>query len=238
MGSVEYSFSAAPQTLAFDGLLFDFDGTIVDSTEAVIKFWHRLAEQRGLDAEAILHYSHGRRTIEVLRDVWPEAATQEKVHELEGSIVTDFGENCIVLPGAATLMAEMNRVECPWAVVTSGTYALAGGWIRKLHLAHPKTMVTADNVTNGKPHPMPYLMGRTKLGLPETAQMCVFEDAPSGIVSGKKAGMTVIALATTHPVERLKEAGADIVVQNLESVVFQKFENGKVVLEVKNALVN
>lgn len=135
-------------------------------------------------------------------------------------------------------MSEMNQHNVPWAVVTSGTYVLAGGWIRKLELSHPKTMVTADMVTNGKPHPMPYLMGRTKLGLPETAQMCVFEDAPSGIVSGKKAGMTVIALATTHSIDRLKDAGADIIVKNLESVVFKKFEDGKVVLEVSNALVN
>ncbi|KAI5295436.1 hypothetical protein KEM52_001404 [Ascosphaera acerosa] len=245
MASAGAMFTAPAQTLTFDGLLFDFDGTIVDSTDAVEMFWHRIAKERGMKAEDILHYSHGRRSIEVLRTVWPEAATQEtdgsprmaEASELEGSIPRDFGENCVILPGAAALLARMTAAACPWAVVTSGTYALASGWIGKLRLAPPKTMVVAEDVAHGKPHPMPYLMGRDRLGLPASARVCVFEDAPSGIESGKRAGMTVVALATTHPIERLKQAGADYIVRNLESVVFQGYADGKVTLEVRDALV-
>ncbi|KAI5310492.1 hypothetical protein KEM55_006365 [Ascosphaera atra] len=236
MGSVA-TFSAAPQTLSFDGFLFDFDGTIVDSTEAIIKFWHRLGKEQGLDAKAILHYSHGRRTIEVLQKVWPEAATMEKTIELEGSIPRDFGDSCKILPGAQDLLNALNANNCPWTVVTSGTYAMAGGWMQRLNLAKPKNLVVAEDVTHGKPHPEPYLMGQKKLGFEAgNSQFCVFEDAPSGIEAGKKAGMTVIALATTHTVDRLKEAGADVIVRDLASVVFQKFEDGKIVVEVRDAL--
>ena len=69
MGSLDnsHSFTAPVQSLEFDGLLFDFDGTIIDSTAAIETHWHHLGKELGVDPKVILATSHGRRSIDVLR---------------------------------------------------------------------------------------------------------------------------------------------------------------------------
>lgn len=109
-----------------------------------------------------------------------------------------------------------------------------------MKLAHPKNLVTAEDVDNGKPDPACYLLGKKKLALPkEQSSIIVFEDAPAGIRSGKAAGFTVIALHTTHTLGQLKEAGADFIVQDMRSVSLKSWTKatGEVKLEIVNALV-
>jgi glycerol 3-phosphatase-1 len=95
MGSVgEHSFSAPAQVLLAHGLLFDFDGkehydllkmpgsldctgTIIDSTEAVVKHWHKEAAAMGVDPEIILATSHGRRSIDTFKEFDPSKANWE-----------------------------------------------------------------------------------------------------------------------------------------------------------------
>lgn len=81
-------------------------------------------------------------------------------------------------------------------------------------------MVTAEMVTNGKPDPECYRLGVGKLGLANelAGRVLVLEDAPAGIRAGKAAGCKVLAVATTHAVEELREAGADWIVEDLRSV--------------------
>lgn len=110
------------------------------------------------------------------------------------------------------------------------------GWLGVLKLAHPEYLVVAEDVEIGKPDPRCYLLGRSRLGLGDDASMLVVEDAPSGIKAGKTAGFKVLALATTHKIEQLKEAGADWIVEDLRSLVLKKCEGGKVEMEILNAL--
>ncbi|EEH21124.2 hypothetical protein PABG_03355 [Paracoccidioides brasiliensis Pb03] len=229
------SFSAPTQAYSFDGLLFDFDGTIVDSTEAIVKHWYRLGSELNLDPETILKTSHGRRSIDVLKIIAPHKANWEYVSYIEGQIPKDYGKNAVETPGARKLLKDLDDANAPWAVVTSGTRALVTGWLDVLKLALPKYMVVAEDVEVGKPDPRCYLMGRSHLGLGDGAEMLVIEDAASGIRAGKAAGFKVLALTTTHKVDELKEAGADWIVQDLRSVTLKGF-NGKVVIEISNAL--
>jgi sugar-phosphatase len=76
-------------------------------------------------------------------------------------------------------------------------------------------MVTADDVTNGKPHPEPYLKGAELLGF--NAEEClVIEDAPAGIRAAHAGGMKVIGLTSTYPASALSEA--DLVVSSLDQI--------------------
>ena len=99
-------------------------------------------------------------------------------------------------------------------------------------------MVVAEDVENGKPDPACYLLGRQRLGLPDTAQMIVLEDAPAGVRAGKAAGFKVIGLTTTHTVEQVRDAGADWIVRDLASVSYKRFSHGEVQVEIRDALVN
>lgn len=114
------------------------------------------------------------------------------------------------------------------------------GWLDVLELAHPKNLVVAEDVEHGKPDPACYLLGRTKLDLPQKdPSIIVFEDAPAGVRSGKAAGFKVVALATTHSIDRLVEAGADWIVKDMSSVRLKAWDKtaGEAQIEIVDALV-
>ena len=101
------------------------------------------------------------------------------------------------------MLERLEEEAVPWCIVTSGTRPLVNGWLNVMNLAHPKNMVTAEDVQNGKPNPACYQMGEKKLDLQtKEASIIVFEDAPAGVRSGKAAGYIVVALYTTHTLEQ------------------------------------
>lgn len=158
------------------------------------------------------------------------------VSKIEGRIPYEYGSDAVEIPGARDTLRALDEAGAPWAVVTSGTKPLVDGWLDVLKLAHPKHLVTAESVEIGKPDPTCYHLGRSRLGFGEGASMLVVEDAPSGIKAGKAAGFKVLALATTHKLEQLKDAGADWIVEDLRSLKLVKC-NGQVEVEIRNTLV-
>ena len=209
----------------------------------------------GVDPDVILQTSHGRRSIDVLQLYDAAKANWEckyahalqeistltfdllDISRMEGRIPIEYGADAVEIPGSRKLLTSMDEKNIPWAVVTSGTRALLDGWINVMKLAHPKRIVVAEDVENGKPDPSCYLFGRKRLGLGKEARMVVFEDAPSGIKAGKSAGFMVVGLATTHDVEKVREAGADWIVRDLRSVTVRSFEEGVAQIAIENALV-
>lgn len=119
-----------------------------------------------------------------------------------------------LLPGTRDLLDALPADR--WAVVTSATHRLAAARLDAVGI-RPKTLVTADEVTHGKPHPEPYLLAARQLGV-DPARCVVFEDAPAGLAAGRAAGMTTVALATTH---RAEELDADLVVSDLSALSVQ-----------------
>lgn len=157
---------------------------------------------------------------------------------MERRIPLEYGNDATEIPGARKLLAKLEAVKIPWAVVTSGTRPLVEGWLEVLKLAHPKTLVVAEDVEEGKPDPSCYLLGRDRLGLNKDLPMVVVEDAPSGIRAGKAAGFGVIGLATTHTLPQIIEAGADWIVQDLRDVTVEAFDRGVVRIAISNGLVH
>ncbi|PPJ53332.1 hypothetical protein CBER1_00920 [Cercospora berteroae] len=247
MGSIaqepeEHTFSSPPSTHAFSALLFDMDGTIIDSTAAIEQHWQQLGREIGVPGDEILQTSHGRRSIDVLAILAPERANWEYICHVEGLIPKIFGNDAEngakEIPGSRLLLDELEAVGAPWAIVTSGTRPLVQGWLDVMGLAKPRFMVTAEEVGKGKPDPECYRKGAGLLGKGEGEgeEVLVLEDAPAGVRSGKAAGYKVVALATTHDVERLKEAGADWIVRDMRSVRFVGYA-GQVQIEIRDALV-
>jgi len=234
MGSRTLRTSA---THEFIGILFDCDGTIIDSTNAIVKHWHQLGAEIGVDPVVILQTSHGRRSIDVLKIIAPEKANMEYVREIEGQIPKKYGDSAIEIPGARSLIDSLNEVKTPWAIVTSGTRPLVTAWLDVMKLPVPENLVTAEDVPNGKPDPTCYLMGKKLLGLSEIeGEILVVEDAPAGIQAGKAAGCKVLGLVTTHTLEQVIEAGADWIVKDLSSVKITENGDAKVKLEFLDLL--
>ncbi|KAJ5587667.1 HAD-like protein [Penicillium hispanicum] len=235
MTSATGSFSAPPQVHTFDGVLSDFDGTIVDSTDAIVKHWHEIGAELGVDPKTILATSHGRRSIDVMQLYDKTKANWEYVNYVEGRIPQKYGSDAVEIPGGRDLLTALENAGARWGVVTSGTRALIDGWLGVLKLAHPKVLVVAQDVELGKPDPRCYLLGRKRLGIEDSNSILVLEDAPSGIKAGKAAGFKVVALTTTHSLDKLKEAGADWIVEDLRSISVKGVVDGQVQIEITNA---
>jgi sugar-phosphatase len=206
--------------LQAQALLFDMDGTLVDSTAVVIKVWRRFAARHGLDAELILADSHGRRTEDTVAafatagmDVAAEAAqvTAEEIADRDG---------IVEVPGAAALLAQLPHSR--WAVVTSASRELATTRILAAGLPLPKVLICAEDVGHGKPAPDGYLAAAAALGI-APANCLVFEDARAGLDAGHAAGMQVVALATTLPVEAL---GAECWIRDYRAVQIRMDADG------------
>lgn len=104
-----------------------------------------------------------------------------------------------------------------------------------LKLTHPEYLVVAEDVELGKPDPRCYFLGRKRLGIEDSTEIAVLEDAPSGVKAGKAAGFKVVALTTTHSLAQLQEAGADWIVEDLRSISVRGVVDGQLQLEIRNA---
>src|ERR1700753_194116 len=115
---------------------------------------------------------------------------------MEGQLPILYGNDVVEIPGARSLLDSLIAKSAPWAIVTSGSEPLVNGWLKRLSLATPKHLVSAESVENGKPDPSCYILGRERLGLEATdgtePQILVLEDSPAGIKSGKAAGCKVL----------------------------------------------
>lgn len=191
-----------------DAVLFDLDLTLVDSGPATTRSWTRWAVEYRISAERFAAVrAHGRPSRELVAELVPAervGAASRRIDELE---LSDTGD-VIAMPGARDLLDALG--EGRWAVVTSCTRALAAARMKAAGIA-AATVVTADDVTRGKPDPQPFLIGARRLGVP--ADGCVVvEDAPAGLAAARAAGMRTVAVTTTH---RRADLDADLVVDAL-----------------------
>ena len=185
-----------------NALLFDLDGVLVDSAECVRSVCTSWALARGLDPDLVLRTAQGRRVQETVRAVAPHLDADEEVAVLvDTEARTTSG--LYPVPGAAALVASLPPRA--WAIVTSGARAVAMLRLRHVNLPIPQTLITADDVAHGKPHPEGYLAAARALGLASEACVVV-EDAPPGIEAARAAGMRSIGIAGTFPASALGHA--------------------------------
>ena len=190
-------------------LLFDLDGTLVDSRAVVERQWRRLCERLGLDFAELLAVLHGVRSADVIRAFAPDADVEAEAAALDAAEQEDT-EGLEVVLGAPELLARL--APGSWAVVTSGHRTLAEGRLRAVGLPVPAVMVCGDEVENGKPDPEGYLTAAKLLGAAPVSCVVV-EDAPAGVQAARAAGMRVIGITTTHPASAL--ADASLVIDDL-----------------------
>lgn len=219
-------------TIRCKGVLFDLDGVLADSTPAVARVWTVWANKYGFDPEETVRRAHGRPSLTTIRELLPDADHAAENRFVERMEIEDT-EDVVALPGAVKLLQALPANQ--WTVVTSCTRPLALVRLRVAGLPIPARLVTSNDIINGKPNPEPYLKGAEILGIP-AADCIVVEDAPAGIRAGKAAGASVIALQTTERDSLLREAGADWIVKDCDSVrLFGSTHNGEISLTLSGS---
>ena len=188
-------------------LLFDLDGTLVDSRVVVERQWGALCARLGLDFPSVLAILHGVRSVDTIRAAAPHVDAEAEAEALDALEAEDT-DGLEIVRGADELLACLPPGS--WGIVTSGPRTLAEKRLRAVGLPVPAAMVCGDEVANGKPHPEGYLRALSVLheqGVDAApAQVVAFEDTEAGVASAKAAGMHCIAVAGTLPPERLAEA--------------------------------
>lgn len=183
-------------------VLFDMDGVLVDSQGVVRRTWRRWCARTGLDEATVLSAAQGRRTMDTLQAVAPHLDLTTEAEWLEQAELGDR-EGIVAIPGAQELITALP--DDSWGVVTSAGGKLARRRLEWAGLPAPRSLVTADDVQQGKPSPEGYLLAAAQLGV-DAGRCVVIEDSPAGIEAARAAGMSVIALTTTHEGEELPAA--------------------------------
>jgi HAD superfamily hydrolase (TIGR01509 family) len=196
-------------------LLFDRDGTLVDSMPAHAKAWEVFTRRHGIDlpVDEVLRRTTGRTGVECIRvlmgDDIPDDRALQLIGEKEALYRDFFARDFRPVAGIREFVAQAHGQGLKLAVATAGDRENVDFALGRLRLAHaPDAVVRGDEGIAGKPQPDLFLEAARRVGTPP-AQCIVFEDAPFGIEAAGRAGMRAVAICTTHTAQEL--AGAHVV---------------------------
>lgn len=178
----------------FSAVLLDMDGTLVDSDAAVERAWLTWAAEAGAPLAEIRPRMHGNPAQTTIRAALPDLPDEAVERAAARQLELQYADLDGVVPtaGAARLLAALDRLGVPWAVVTSADRRLAEVRLGAAGI-NPPVLVTVEDTARGKPAPDPYLAAAARLGV-AAGQCLVVEDSRPGIDAGRAAGATVAAL--------------------------------------------
>lgn len=205
------------KTAPVQALIFDMDGTMVDSMPWHAKSWVEFTRRHGigLEVQEILRRTTGRTGVECMRHVFDrELPPQEAlalIHEKEQIYRELFAPAFAEVAGFRRFAADAMARGLKVGVGTAGDRHNIAFTFSHLKMASaPHAVVGGDEGLPGKPEPAIFLEAARRLGVPP-GQCVVFEDAPLGIEAARRAGMRAVAVCTSHDAGEL--AGAHVVAQ-------------------------
>lgn len=199
-------------------VIFDLDGTLVDNNSYHLETWKKYLEKMGRDisTEEFNANLNGRTNKDVIQYIYGREMTEAEVlkYSLEKEALYREIYQPYIAPvaGLIPFLEALHRKQIPMAIATSGIQPNIDFMFDNIPIKkYFKTVVNSSHIKKGKPEPEIYLKTAEILGIPP-ANCLVFEDAVVGITSASKAGMKIIAVATTQPKEEL--SGADLIIDN------------------------
>ncbi len=188
------------------GVIFDWDGVVVDSAAQHRLAWEKLAKEKDLPlSPGHFERGFGRKSTVIISEIlsWTQDPIEikklsDRKEALYRDILKEAGLN--PLPGVKQLLCDLQAAHIPCAIASSTARENLNLALKLLGLEPMfKEIVSAEDVSEGKPNPAVFLKAAALLGL-EPKQCLVIEDAPVGIDAALNGGFCAIAVATSHPI--------------------------------------
>jgi HAD superfamily hydrolase (TIGR01509 family) len=197
-------------------LLFDLDGTLVDTDTIHLSAWQEILGPHGfeLDADEYRRRISGRLNNAIVADYFPKLgeADARRVAARKEAAFREAARRLEPIAGLVDLLARARASGLELALVTNAPAPNVQHMLDILQLADVfDIVVLGDQLPRGKPDPLPYAHALQQLEVPADAAFA-FEDSISGVRSAKAAGLRVAGITTTQPAEALAEAGADPII--------------------------
>lgn len=184
------------------GVIFDMDGVLVDSSEAHFASWQAIGEELGIAmSRQQFVATFGRTSREIIREFWPRIATTDAaIAEMDARKEAIFREiltrDFPGMDGAVELIDALASTGFVLAIGSSGPPENVSLVLEKLNRRNKfRGVVTGADVTRGKPDPQVFLLAAARIDLPP-ARCVVIEDAPAGVAAAKAAGAKCIGVAS------------------------------------------
>jgi beta-phosphoglucomutase len=206
-------------------LIWDVDGTLIDTAEQHYQAWVEFARELGKPfTRQNFTDTFGRRNPEIIRELFDPTADEVLVAEWgerkEQLYRAKAAAGIDLLPGVRALLESARDLGIPQAVGSSAPRANLDLLLKVTGTADFfQAIVSMEDTQRGKPDPQVFLIAAQRLGV-EPRRCVVLEDAVAGVQAAKAAGMLCVAVTFVghHPAQRLRAAGADLVVPTLQAV--------------------
>ncbi|MES2976042.1 MAG: HAD family phosphatase [Pseudomonadota bacterium] len=192
------------------GLIFDMDGTMIDSMPFHAKSWMEFARRHGIDIDVadLLRRTTGRTGAECMNELFGRVVAHDEawalISEKEGIYRELFGPVFAEVAGFKAFAGEARGKGLKIGVGTAGDkHNIAFAMSHLKWEPAPHAMVGGDEGLPGKPEPAIFLEAARRMGV-EAAHCIVFEDAPFGIEAARRAGMKAVGICTSHSAGELK----------------------------------
>jgi beta-phosphoglucomutase len=212
----------------FRGLVFDFDGVIVDSHPVHVRAWQKFLDSVGRTAseEQLQYVLDGRKRDDILRHFMGELDADQIVefgHRKE-QFFRDEAAHVRTIDGLLSFLEDLKYGQLVLAIASSGSRSRVDFLLDRLHLKKIfQVVITGDDVEQGKPHPAVFLTAAQHLRI-DPSELMAFEDAVSGVKAARSAGMMCVGIAQPDRAAILVDAGANYVVPDFYSLSYSKLE--------------
>jgi beta-phosphoglucomutase len=213
----------------FRGVVFDFDGVIVDSHPVHKRAWQKFLQSVGKTvSESQLQFVlDGRKREDILRHFLGELNPEQVVEYglRKEQFFRDEAAGVQTVEGFLDFLEDLQTAQVALGIASSASRSRLDFLLNRLDLRkHFRVVVTADEVDHGKPNPAVFLKAAQTLGICPS-ELLAFEDAVSGVKAARSSGMTCIGVAEPHRASMLLTAGAASVVPNFCGLSYAKLQH-------------